>query len=103
MKRYGLDKDLGRYEVTKKEADKHLFRVPTLRNVAVTAPYFHNGAVATLEEAVRVMASTQLGRELPDRDVADIVAFLEALTGPFPRIEAPRLPVPSGRAVPLER
>ena len=103
VKRYGLDKDLGRYEVTKKEADKHLFRVPTLRNVAVTAPYFHNGAVATLEEAVRVMGSAQLGRELSDRDVADIVAFLEALTGPFPRIEAPRLPVPSGRAVRFER
>ncbi len=103
VKRYGLDKDLGRYEVTKKEADKHLFRVPTLRNVAVTAPYFHNGAVATLEQAVRVMGSTQLGRELSDRDVADIVAFLEALTGPFPRIEAPRLPVPSGRAIRFER
>ncbi len=99
VERYGLAKDTGRHEVTKRPEDRHLFRVPTLRNVAVTAPYFHNGAVATLDEAVRVMASTQLGRTLSERDVADIVAFLQALTGPFPSIEAPRLPVPVGRSV----
>jgi cytochrome c peroxidase len=76
-------KDLGRYQVTKNEADKYFFKVPMLRNVAKTAPYFHDGSIATLPEAVRKMAWHQLGRELTDAQVADIVAFLGSLTGPL--------------------
>ncbi len=102
IKKYGLDEDLGRYEVTKKESDKHMFRVPTLRNVADTAPYFHNGAVPTLEEAVRIMAKSQLNRDLSDAQVADIVAFLNALTGEYPKIEMPRLPATPGTTLVTE-
>jgi cytochrome c peroxidase len=90
--KYAFSKDLGRFEVTKQVGDKNMFRVPTWRNVALTAPYFHNGAVKTLDEAVRVMAKTQLNRTLKDTEVADIVAFLNGLTGEFPKQEMPRLP-----------
>jgi cytochrome c peroxidase len=81
--------DLGRYTVTKDEADRYVYRVPMLRNIAKTAPYFHDGSVAKLDDAVRVMAEVQLGRTLPDRDVADIVAFLGSLTGTPPAHYAP--------------
>jgi cytochrome c peroxidase len=74
-------KDLGRYEVTKNEVDRHFFKVPSLRNVEKTGPYFHDGSVATLPEAVRLMAWHQLGKQLSDADVASIVTFLGALTG----------------------
>lgn len=97
--KYRLNTDLGRYEVTKKEQDKHLFKVPTLRNIALTAPYFHNGAVPTLDEAVRVMARTQLNKPVTDRQVQDIVAFLESLTGEFPKQELPRLPATPGTTI----
>jgi cytochrome c peroxidase len=83
---------MGRYEATKDESDKHMWRVPTWRNVALTAPYFHNGSVKTLDEAVRVMAKTQLNKELSDDDVNAIVAFLHSLTGEFPELTLPRLP-----------
>lgn len=73
-------KDLGRYEVTKQESDKFMFKVPQLRNVTLTAPYFHDGSVATLEEAVKVMAQIQLGKELTEDQTQNIVAFLGALT-----------------------
>jgi len=73
--------DLGRYAVTKNEADKYFFKVPSLRNVAKTAPYFHDGSVKTLPEAVRKMAWHQLGKELSDADVQSIVVFLGSLTG----------------------
>lgn len=89
---YGFSKDEGRYEVTKSEADKHFFKVPTLRNIALTAPYFHNGKVKTLEEAVKIMGKVQLDKELSPQQVDDIVAFLNALTGEFPKQEFPRLP-----------
>lgn len=92
VKKYDLEADLGRYSVTKDEGDKHLWRVPTWRNVALTAPYFHNGSVATLDEAVRVMAKTQLDKTLSDKDVEDIVAFLNSLTGKLPKQEMPQLP-----------
>lgn len=91
-KMYDLTSDLGRYEVTKKAEDKNHWRVPTWRNVAITAPYFHNGKVHTLNEAVRVMAKTQLGMDLKDKQVSDIVAFLNALTGEFPVQTMPMLP-----------
>jgi cytochrome c peroxidase len=91
-KMYDLTSDLGRYEVTKKVEDKNHWRVPTWRNVALTAPYFHNGRVKSLDEAVRVMAKTQLDTDLKEEQVADIVAFLNALTGEFPKQSMPRLP-----------
>jgi len=77
--------DPGRYAVTKNEADRYVFRTPTLRNIARTAPYFHDGSVATLKEAVQVMARVQLGRALADADADRIVWFLESLTGDIPR------------------
>ena len=73
--------DLGLFNVTQREADRHVFKVPSLRNVAMTAPYFHDGSVPTLDEAVRVMARYQLGRSLEDREAAVLVAFLESLNG----------------------
>jgi cytochrome c peroxidase len=81
--------DPGRYAITKKEEDRYVFRVPMLRNIAGTAPYFHDGSVETLERAVRVMASVQLGRTLDDNTVADLLSFLEALTGEVPSNYAP--------------
>ena len=75
------DVDYGRYNVTGKEKDRFKFRVPSLRNVALTAPYFHDGSARTLHEAVAVMAKYQLGRILPDQDLNLIVKFLESLTG----------------------
>ncbi|MCO6429363.1 MAG: cytochrome-c peroxidase [Deltaproteobacteria bacterium] len=78
-------KDLGRYEVTKNEAEKYFFKVPSLRNIEKTAPYFHDGNVKTLDEAVRLMAEHQLGRTLTDGQVNDIVTFLKALTGELPQ------------------
>lgn len=98
-KKYKFSKDLGRFEVTKKEEDKHMFRVPTLRNIALTAPYFHNGAVKTLEEAVRVMAKTQLNRDLKSDEVKSLVAFLESLSGAIPAQTMPTLPPTPGFVV----
>ena len=89
---YDIASDLGRYEVTKKDDDKNHWRVPTWRNVAITAPYFHNGKVKTLDEAVRVMAKTQLDMDLKEDQVSDIVAFLNSLTGEFPKQTMPMLP-----------
>jgi cytochrome c peroxidase len=91
-KMYDLTSDLGRFEVTKDPEDKNKWRVPTWRNVALTAPYFHNGKVRTLDEAVRVMAKTQLDMDLNEKQVEDIVAFLNSLTGEFPRLSMPMLP-----------
>ena len=79
-------KDLGRYEVTKAEADKFFFKVPSLRNIEKTGPYFHDGSVATLEDAVSRMAEYQLGRTLSQKDVESIVTFLKAMTAqPAPK------------------
>ena len=77
-------KDQGRFEVTKNDADKMMFKVPSLRNVAKTQPYYHDGSIATLNEAVKLMAKHQAGKELSDADTASIVAFLGALTGEIP-------------------
>ena len=96
---YKLADDKGRQEVTGNEADANMFRTPTLRNITDTAPYFHNGSVNDLAEAVRVMAKTQLNKDLPDADVNDIVAFLGALTGEYPEIAMPRLPATSGTSI----
>jgi cytochrome c peroxidase len=94
--KYHFNKDVGLAEVTKKSDDEHKFKVPTLRNIALTAPYFHNGAVKTLDEAVKVMAKLQLDKELSKEEVADIVAFLNALTGEFPEQKMPVLPATPG-------
>jgi cytochrome c peroxidase len=94
--KYKLMDDLGRATVTKDPADRAMWRVPTLRNLEFTAPYMHTGTVKTLPEAVRVMAVTQLNKTLPDAQVDDIVAFLMALSGPFPQQTMPRLPPTPG-------
>lgn len=91
-KKYHIAEDLGRYEITKAAEDRNVWRVPQWRNIAVTAPYLHNGSVAELDEAVRVMAKTQLDRDLKPDEVTDIVAFMSGLTGEFPTQTMPRLP-----------
>ena len=75
--------DYGRKNVTGREVDSFVFKVPSLRNVAVTAPYFHDGQVETLEEAVYIMGKTQLGRELNAKDIELISRFLRTLTGKY--------------------
>jgi cytochrome c peroxidase len=80
--------DFGRFNVTGKEADRFVFRVPSLRNVELTAPYFHDGSAATLADAVRVMARVQLGRPLAEADVTRLVAFLKTLTGTLPNLRS---------------
>ena len=99
VKKYRLAEDKGREEATGDGADANMFRTPTLRNITDTAPYFHNGSVNDLAEAVRVMARTQLNRDLPDQDVEDIKAFLGALTGEYPEITMPRLPATAGVSI----
>ena len=94
--KYDLLADEGRFTATGNAADKNVWRVPTLRNLVYTAPYFHNGAVKSLDEAVRIMAEAQLNKDLSDEQVADIVAFLESLTGEFPAQTMPRLPPTPG-------
>ncbi len=93
--------DEGRYAITKQESDRMVFKVPSLRNVATTAPYFHDGSIATLPDAVRLMARHQLGRELDDATIARITTWLGALTGDVPADLArpPELP-PSGPRTP---
>jgi cytochrome c peroxidase len=78
--------DYGRYNVTHQEADRFVFRVPSLRNAARTAPYFHDGSAATLEDAVQIMARYQLGRALTSDQLASIVAFIDSLRGVEPVI-----------------
>lgn len=95
----GNTDDTGRMRVTKDEVDRLVFKVPSLRNVEKTAPYFHDGSVATLEEAVKLMGTHQLGKELSDADTKSIVTFLKALTGDLPSIAKPELP-PSGPKTP---
>ena len=100
--RYRFSDDEGRFAVTKDPSDKHFFKVPTLRNIALTAPYFHNGKVETLQDAVRVMGKVQLNKDLTDAQIEDITAFLNSLTGEFPKIEMPRLPAYANKAFPAE-
>jgi cytochrome c peroxidase len=86
--------DTGRAGVTQNETDKFFFKVPSLRNIDQTAPYFHDGKVATLDAAIRLMAEHQLGKNLTDQEVAGITAFLGSLTGTIPAdyIAMPALP-----------
>jgi cytochrome c peroxidase len=87
-------KDLGRFMVTKQEADRMVFKVPTLRNIEKTAPYFHDGSIPTLQDAIQQMANHQLGRQLSKEEVDSIETFLKALTGEMPAeyIKKPELP-----------
>ncbi len=87
-------RDLGRFELSKQESDRMVFKVPSLRNIEKTAPYYHDGSVATLDEAVRLMGRHQLGKELTPEQVTSIVTFLKSTTGPLPKdlIQAPQLP-----------
>lgn len=86
------NKAIGRAGVTKSDADRMMFKVPTLRNVELTYPYFHDGAAKTLNEAVTIMAKVQLGRDISKDDASQIVAFLKTLTGDQPKMTLPILP-----------
>ncbi len=77
------ESDYGRFNVTGREEDRYVFKVPSLRNVALTPPYFHDGTAKRLDDAVRVMAKYQLGRSLEDEEVELIVKFLNTLTGEY--------------------
>ncbi|MCL5023527.1 MAG: cytochrome C551 peroxidase [Nitrospirae bacterium] len=76
--------DEGRFAVTKNESDKYVFKVPVLRNVAMTPPYSHDGSVDKMEEAVWIMGKIQLGKDLTKEQTGDVVAFLHSLTGKIP-------------------
>jgi len=84
--KHNIKPDYGRYNITGNEEHKFEFKVPSLRNVALTAPYFHNGSVKSLEVAVKLMGEYQLGRHIPDNDVNKIVLFLRSLTGKHPEL-----------------
>ncbi|GAA6161949.1 hypothetical protein NBRC116589_41230 [Ruegeria sp. HU-ET01832] len=84
--------DKGRFAVTETVDDEYVFRAAPLRNVALTAPYFHSGKVWDLKVAVQIMAESQLGEELGDNEANQIVAFLESLTGTLPEVTYPVLP-----------
>lgn len=94
LKPWPNQKDQGRFEVTKKESDKMMFKVPSLRNITETAPYFHDGSESSLKEVVKKMGTYQLGREISDADADAIVAWLGALKGELPGeyIKEPELP-----------
>jgi len=98
---YENTKDQGRFDLTKNDADRMVFKVPGLRNVADTAPYFHDGSIPDLPTAIRSMARLQLGKQLSDADVAAMVLFLKTLSGspPADYIAKPKLP-PSGPKTP---
>ena len=91
--------DKGRYAVTRTASDEYVFRSSPLRNIALTAPYFHSGVVWDLEQAVAIMGAAQLGIELSDDEVGKIAAFLHSLTGEAPEVTVPILP-PETRGTP---
>ena len=80
VKPWPNQKDQGRFDLTKNEAERMFFKVPSLRNIAKTGPYFHDGSAATLKQAIEMMATHQLGRDLSKEDISDIIAFFKALT-----------------------
>ncbi|SNB45899.1 cytochrome c peroxidase [Geobacter sp. DSM 9736] len=88
--------DTGRFKVTNTSKDNYVFRSPSLRNVALTAPYFHSGKVWSLKEAVTVMGTSQLGVKINEAEADDITAFLVTLNGKQPKVEHPILPPGSG-------
>jgi len=86
IKVYKMPRGVDRYYVTKNPDDKYVYKVPTLRNIALTYPYFHDGSVDTLQRAVKLMGYYNLGIELSESDIKKIVAFLKTLTGKKPKI-----------------
>lgn len=92
--------DVGRAAVTGREEDRYVFRIAPLRNVALTAPYFHDGSAATLDEAVSIMGWVQLQRRFTPQEVDALVAYLESLTGEFPLVPHPQLPRALPRSTP---
>ena len=102
IKAWPTTRDRGRFELTQKNEDYMVFRVPSLRNVAMTGPYLHDGSLTSLNEVVRMMARHQIGKELSDAQITSIVTWLGALTGELPRdyIQRPDLP-PSTKTTPL--
>lgn len=85
--------DKGRFSVTRTASDEYAFKSPSLRNIELTAPYFHSGKVWDLHQAVAIMGSSQLGAKLTEAEVGHIVAFLRTLTGEQPKVDYPVLPV----------
>ncbi|MGM4915568.1 cytochrome-c peroxidase [Rhizobium sp. 768_B6_N1_8] len=95
--------NLGRYTITHQDGDKQYFRVPSLRNVAVTGPYFHDGRADSLEEAVQVMAKTQVGQDISSEDIRAIVQFLDTLTGEYRGAPLREAAVPPDGVMPKDR
>lgn len=96
-----VTEDVGRFTVTNVDADRFVFKVPSLRNVVHTAPYMHDGSVATLEEMIKIMTRHQLGKVINDSEIADIIAFLHTLSGEIPAdyIAEPELPFSSAKTL----
>jgi cytochrome c peroxidase len=94
--------DKGRFQVTRSPGDEYVYKVPTLRNIALTAPYFHTGAVWDLRQAVAIMGTSQLGASLTDDEIGKITAFMQSLTGDQPKVTVPILP-PSDATTPPPR
>ncbi len=76
--------DEGKFEVTKNEADKYIFKVPSLRNIDKTGPYFHDGSINDLAQAIKIMAKTQSNKDLSEKEISEITEFLKTLTGTVP-------------------
>ena len=87
----------GRFDVTGNEAERMMFKVPTLRNIELTYPYFHDGQAKTLAQAVDIMGRLQLGRNFNEQEIADLVAFLKTLTGEQPKFALPILPASTAK------
>jgi len=98
VKAWDKDADQGRFDVTGEEADRQVFKVPSLRNIAETGPYFHTGSVTMLDEAVSLMADHQLGIAVTDTQVRSIVAFLASLTGEIDEVYIARPELPASSA-----
>ena len=98
MKPYPDTSDAGREAVTKQESDRMVFKVPSLRNIDKTQPYFHTGKVVTLLEAVKEMGEYQPGKRLHNDEIASIVTFLKTLTGTIPADYIKPLQLPKSTA-----
>lgn len=85
----GSPEDIGRMALTGNEADRRVFKVPSLRHAVQTAPYFHDGSVASLDKAIAIMAQVQLGKQLADEEIGAIRRFLAATTAPMPEALRP--------------
>lgn len=96
IEEYNLYEDSGRAGVTGESSDEYRYKVPTLRNTEITAPYLHNGQVRQLNTTIKLMAACQVNENISDQQAADIEAFLNSTTGEFPEQTMPRLPSPSG-------